>query len=224
MTLRWPEMVLRPRQVSFDIAARTLAGAASISGGIQAVSSSAGLWKATFAAVVVNTRDHVLCWRALAAILDGRAVPIEVPRCRAFQPIPADSSSLYGTSIPHSDDTYFDDETGYENRVIDVQLSAAIVAGATSAAISITYAGTLEAGQDFSLGERMYRLKSVVFAGSAAAAITFSPPSREAVAIGTHLNFDSPVCRMRLATDGEMDLLLDGHRWADPTVNFIEDI
>lgn len=220
-TIRWPVHVLAPRTVSFDVAPRTLAGPSSISGATQVVSSSAGLWKATFADIVIAKEQHTLAWRAISALLEGRLGTILVPLCRGYQPVPSGADNLYD-AVPHSDDAFFSDDSGYVGRVIDVQLTGAITKGATAATVSVGYADTLQPGQHFSLGERLYRLKSVKYTSDTAAAITFTPPAREAAGIGDYLEFDDPVVKMRLASDSEMDLSLDMRRFATPTVNFIE--
>lgn len=225
MTIRWPDAVLAPRAVAFDIAPRTLSAPASVSGATQVVSSGAGIWKATFADIVVTEQQQVLAFRAISALLEGRLGSILVPLCRMYQPKPdnAEALGLYD-AVPHDDDAFFDDGTGYVGRVIDVQLTGTIVKGATSASIAINVAGTIEPGQHFSLGERLYRLKSVNYTSATAATITFTPPAREAASAGDNLEFDDPVCRMRLASDEEMDLALDLRRYGSPTVNFVEDL
>jgi hypothetical protein len=58
----------------------------------------------------------------------------------------------------------------------------------------------------------------------ATANITFRPPLREAVPSGTNLEFDQPVCRMRLASDSEMNIAFNHIVMGQPTVNFIEDL
>lgn len=222
-TLRWPEKVLRPRDVAFDIAPRSLAAPSSVSGNTQVVASDAGIWKVSFGGVVVTSRTEVLAWRGVAASLEGRLTPILVPFCRGYQPVPTDSDGLYDT-VPHSDDSPHDDDTEYQGQVIDVTLASSPAVRAVSANITIGYADTIQPGQMFSLGERMYRLKTVVYTSDTAAAITFRPPLREAATSGDRLELDDPVVRCRLASDDEMDLPLDGRRRALPTVNFIEDV
>ncbi|WP_245414806.1 hypothetical protein [Brucella oryzae] len=86
-------------------------------------------------------------------------------------------------------------------------------------------AGQLQPGMDFSIGERMYRIRTVQMTGENTATITFRPPARAAAPTGSEMEFDYPVCRMRLATDSEMDLDLDLiSQWSFPTVNLIEDV
>lgn len=221
MTIRWPEKVLRPQSVSFDIAPRTLSGPTSVSGLAQVVASDAGIWKAKFGAVMLRNSQHVLLWRAIDNLLEGRLGTILVPLCRGYQPVPDDSVALY-ESIPHSDDTYFDDDSGYIGGIIDVTLSAGAAVRATSASINIVYAGTIQPGQHFSIGERLYRLREVTYTSDTTADITFRPPLREAALSGDVLNFDEPVCRMRLTDDNQMALDLAHRRFADVSVNFIE--
>jgi hypothetical protein len=222
-TLLWPIGVLPPRDPMFEIAPRSLSGPASINGSVQVVSSDAGIWKASYAGVPVVSDQKVKAWRAISTLLEGRLRPILVPFTRAYQPVPDNSEALY-QPVPHSDAARFGDTSGYVGRVIDVKLASSVAVRAVSANVTIAYAGQLETPQHFSIGERLYRLRTVVYTSEREAAITFRPPLREAAPIGTLLEFDDPVCRMRLATDAEMDLPLEYGLWAFPTVNFIEDV
>jgi len=221
----WPIGVLKPQSVTFEIAARTLAGPSSVSGVSQVVASDAGIWKATFANVITNTRkrEPVLAFRALAALLEGRMNPILVPLCRAYQPYSPEWQGLY-EPVPHSDGSPFGDGSEYQGTVIDVTLASNLPVRGTTAMIAIHVAHEIQPGQHFSIGERLYRIRTIEHTGEGAATITFRPPAREAALIGTRLEFDFPVCRMRLASDNEMDLALDYGRWSYPSVNFIEDV
>lgn len=224
MTLRWPEDVLSPRTPSFDAAPRTMSGPASISGHSQAVSSSAGIWKFTFGGIAVSDHSEILAWRALAALLEGRMGSVLVPLCRDRQPITdAARAADVWAPLPHSDDTLFSDGTGYESSSVSVEVDGAVAAGGTSASIILHYGGTPEPGHHFSVGDRLYRLKSVSWTSETEADVTFWPPAREAIADATFLEFDDPVCRMRLASDAEMDLPLDARRFAVVDVRFLED-
>lgn len=222
-TPRWPVKVLAPQNVSFDIAPRTLSGPASISGAVQVVSSDAGIWTAAFAGVVINDRQRVLAWRGISGLLEGRLGSILVPLCRGYQPN-VDGWQELIEPVPHSDDAFFSDGSGYVGSVNEVTLAGSVAARATTANVSIAYGGDLEPGQHFSIGERLYRIRTVTYTSETAATITFRPPLREAASIGNRLEFDDPVVRMRLATDSEMGLDLQLRRFAAPTVNFVEDV
>lgn len=219
MTIRWPISRLRARDVAFDIAPRSLAGPSSVSGYTQIVSSDAGIWKATFGNIIIKSRAEVLAFRALANLLEGRLGTILVPLCRAYQPVPADSDALY-EDVPHSDDALFDDDSGYVGTVIDVVAADPAAVRAVSMTVTVNYAGDIEPGQHFSLGNgRLYRVRTF---DADTGAMTFRPPLREAVAAGDALNFDDPVCLMRLASDDAMNLELSLRRFGSPSVSFIE--
>lgn len=222
-TPRWPERVLRPQNVAFDLAPRTLSGPASISGAVQVVASDAGIWTAAFTGVVINSRDRVLAWRGIAAMLEGRIGSILVPLCRGYQPVLPDWQGLY-EPVPHSDGAFFGDGSGYVGQVVDVRLAGSVAVRATSANITIGLADTIQPGQHFSIDDRLYRIKTVAYTSEMTATITFRPPLREAASLGDRLEFDDPVVRMRLATDHEMNLDLQLRRFAAPTVNFVEDV
>lgn len=220
MTIHWPVHALAPKDVAFDISPRSLASPSSVSGFGQAVASDAGIWKATLGGVIIRRREHTLAWRAIDNLLEGRLNPILVPLCRGYQPVPTGGEALYRPA-PHSDDGLFDDATGYIGRVIDVKTVGSMALRAVSGTVSVSYAGRIEPGQHFSAGERLYRVRSF---NADTGAITFRPPLREAVPSGANLEFDDPVCRMRLATDDAMNLELTLRRFGNPTVNFIEDL
>jgi len=225
MTPLWPLGVLKPQSVTFEIAPRTLAGPSSVSGVAQVVASDAGIWKATYSNLIINTRkrEPVLAMRAISALLEGRVHPILVPMCRGYQPYAPEWKGLYDP-VPHSDDSPFSDGSEYQSSVIDVTLASNIPVRGTTANIAIHVAHEIQPGQHFSIGERLYRIRTIEHTGEGAVTITFRPPAREAATIGTRLEFDFPVCRMRLASDNEMDLALDYGRWSFPSVNFIEDV
>jgi hypothetical protein len=222
VTIRWPDKVLRPQDVAFDLAPRSLAGPSSVSNVSQVVSSDAGIWKARFSNILVRDRASVITHRAVAALLEGRLGTILVPLCRAYQPVPdgAVEDGLYDET-EHDDDTLFDDDTGYITTVIDVVASADAAVRASSMNVTVNNAGDILPGQHFSIGERLYRVRTF---DADTGDMTFRPILREAVTAGDKLEFDDPVCRMRLTTDDAMDLELTLRRFAQPTVQFIEDV
>lgn len=193
-----------------------------MNGKSQVVSSDAGIWKATFGNIVVRRRESVITYRALAALLDGRLEPILVPLCRGYQPIYPGASELgLYDPVPHSDGSLFSDGTGYVGGSIKVTLASSAAVRATSIGVLVAYGGDIQPGQHFSIGERLYRIRTF---DPASGAMTIWPPLREAATIGTELNFDDPVCRMRLASDDALDLQLALRRFGNPTVNFVEDV
>ncbi|KFB10329.1 hypothetical protein [Nitratireductor basaltis] len=222
-TIVWPLEVLPPREIMAEIAPRSLAGPSSISGVTQVVATDAGIWKVSFVGVPVVDQQKVLAWRGINSILEGRMTPVIVPLSRWYQPVPDGQDHLYGP-VPHSDSSPFSDGSKYQGQVIDVTLASNVPVRGTTATIDINNAGLIQPGQRFSIGERLYQVKTISYSSDEQATITFRPPAREAASIGDRLNFDFPVCKMRLVSDSSMDMGLDYGRWSFPTVSFIEDV
>ena len=166
-------------------------------------------------------------FRAISTLLEGRLGSILVPLCYAYQPkvnVVGPGEDPLHAQVPHSDDALFADGSGYVGRVNSVALVGALPARAISANIVISFGGEIEPGQHFSIGERLYRVRTINYTDATHATITFRPPLREAAGAGAVVDFDDPVCRMRLATDNAMDLELALHRFGQPTVLFLEDL
>lgn len=225
----WPFAVLRPRNIKIDPAPRTLGGPASINGVAQVAAADAGIWTACYDIIPVHDQygeSRVLLWRAIDVQSEGRLNPILI-RARDIrrQPIPAGVSyDDLGVAVPHSDDAFFSDGSGYVSWLIEVALASGAALRATTLSLTKTACGDLSPGHRFSLGERLYQIKSVTSQSAGAAVVTIWPPLREAVDAGDRLNFDDPVLRVRLVSDREMALPLDYGLWSFPTVNFVEDV
>jgi len=203
-----------------------LSGPVSGSGAADVISGDAGFWRASYGSVVVTTRDRVLTWRAISAKLRGRLYPILVPFCGMYQPYPLDAlgKPIFTSTVPHSDGSYFSDGSGYLSGMIRATLDTALPVHAISGNVTVDVAGTIQPGHVFSFGERMYEILDAEYLDETHITLTWQPPLREAVAAASELNFDRPVCRMRLVSDSEMQLQLDMNKRGFPTVNFVEDL
>jgi hypothetical protein len=222
VTLVWPRKLLPPQTPRpHFLSHMNISGPVSQAGVSDVISGDAGFWRATYGSVIVTTRERVITWRAIAAKLQGRLNPILVPYCSAYQPIVND---LVTDPVPHDDDSYFDDGTGYIGSKTQVYLTADVAERAINCTVNVVVADTLQPGQVFSLGERLYQITDVVDVSDTIKQLTFLPPAREAVYADTELEFTNPVCRMRLATDDAMAVDLDMNRRGFPSVDFVEDL
>lgn len=225
----WPREELPARRPFFNVARRSVAGPATREGLGQVSASDAGIWKATFEEIIVyqqNGRDRIKLWHAIDGLLDGRLNTVLMPvETTGRRPLPAgvtDEDIDYEETTPHDDDSFFDDDSGYLNSWIGVEVASNAAARATTLSLTKVAAGDLEPGMRFSIGERLYQIKTVVSQTAGAATITINLPLREAVVAGAECNFARPVCLMRLATDEEMDLAIEMARYAFPTINLVE--
>lgn len=193
MTEIWPATLLRPRQITRQLLARTTSGTVAVSGFTQRVSVPASAWSITYEGIVVGTAAQLRAWDALEAALDGGAGSVLVP--------------LIGEVGPGA-------ATG-------IVLGAAAV-GATLLTIRVT-PGPLLAGHHFTTGPRLYRVVEVLSVVGDDYGISIRPPLRDAIADLDGVEFDAPSAKCRLASDDAMTLSLDPARHGVGAVRFVED-
>jgi len=238
MALIFPRRLLREKSHSWNlvgVAATPGVTAQSVATIIR--SDGGGFWSCSMSDVSLsgagsargNERQRVstLLWRAVRQICDGGVNSIVVPRNDAlFRPWPAGLAQSAVVSIPHDDETYFDDDGGYYQSAIDIT-SAAASLRATSLGLTINSAGELRAGESFSiehavLGWRLYEIATVIYTDDTHATVTFNPPLREAIGDETYLEFDRPRCTMRLASPASMNLSVAPWTFNTASVDFVE--
>ena len=137
MAIEWPITILKPRSIVPPfLASRSLSGGASLSGRMQIVASDAGVWMCSLNSIPLYNRQTILTWRAIAARAEGRLNPIDLPLFRYELEYSAQGADYdYGapvTSIPFSDETYFDDGTGFVGSITEVAADGAAAAASPS--------------------------------------------------------------------------------------------
>jgi hypothetical protein len=172
-------------------------------------------------------KQSTLLWRAVRQLADGGASELVVPRNDAlFNPWP-DGVSRTPILSRHSDGTTFSDGTSYYQSTIVVLVEDAADLRAVSLDIEVLVGSSLGAGESFSIlhptmGWRLYEIRTVAYSDDTHATITFRPPLREQVYIGTELEFDRPRCTMRLASPNSMDLWVQPWTFNSASVDFVE--
>lgn len=195
-TASWPVSVLRPRNVTRHLAARTTAGTVSASGFTQRVSVPAQAWIISYESILVATEEQIRAWAAYEAYLEGGAVPILVQL--VGDPGPTDPAGDSGTVVGDN------------------------LAGDTGITVTRAVVPVLP-GHHFSIGERLYRVAGANDLGGGQYFANFRPPLREAVANGSAVSFRTLVVKCRLATDDEMILKLEPGRIGVGNARFLED-
>ena len=192
----WPYAAFAPRHVACDLVTKSGSGGRTISGREQIVQSDAGYWEITLSECRIRSNADVLAWRELESLIQGRAHSVLVP---AYSRIAAPQGSTVAV------------------------LGAGVALGAVTAEIDVSAGGPLEEGQDFSVGESLYRIREVISNSGDIWTVKFQPPARAAMAEGASVEFDRPVCRCRLKDEtgmqADLDLLVVGTQ----TVVFCED-
>lgn len=226
MTLVWPCNVINARSKEVSPVFRTVAGSASLTGLTQVTSSDAGIWKVSLQGIALRNRQHVILWRALEILLEGRLNPVLVCCCDIGRMELPPGVPRLGETVTHSDHTYFSDGSAYENFDWDARVAENTALGAVRLRIrkDPLIVMDIQPGHRFSIGERLYQIRTIVSETSAFITCKVWPPLREDVAADAPCNFARPHVRVRLATDGEMGVALDLARYGDGAVNFFEDV
>lgn len=79
MTEFWPHLVLKPANITRQLAARSTAGTVATSGFTQAVAVPAAAWRIRYERIVIDTAAQLRAWDRLEGLLEGRANAIYVP-------------------------------------------------------------------------------------------------------------------------------------------------
>lgn len=206
-----------PMVCSPNMTPRTIEGAPSLDGASQAIASPAGVWRITYEGVPLNTPERIKAWRAIEAQAEGRTNALIVPTYD--RPTLTPKVDLE-TRVPHSDGTPFDDGAEYYSSGQEIRVGANAAAWDTQLTVNKISGGRIDAGQHFSIGERLYRVKYVISQQT----IRIWPPLRAAISVGDLMEFAQPVCKVRLASDGAMNAPLTLSRFGVGNVSFIEDL
>jgi hypothetical protein len=226
----WPVHILPPAGGRVSINSATIGGGRAMSGLEQAVASDAGYLSLKMGPIYVNTAEQVRAWNALEAVLGGRAGTCLVPaldRARAPWPTVAGKNQfarLTKTTIAEA----VEGTAPMDVQVISAVADGAFTAGATNVSIRLVIGSQLQPGHQFSCGERLFRIAKILSevedTGNSIYYVRLALPVRDAVADGASLNFDNPMFRAVLATDGEMALDLDMMKRGRATLNWVEDV
>lgn len=162
--------------------------------------------------------DDVLAWRAMEALLEGRANAARLPLFDLWYR--ATETQIYAGVVPHSDGSYFSDGAGYSTADLSGVLVSGVQGQRNVTADFGAYGPLLQAGLYFGLGEHPYIASGVTWAGSVAT-IRCSPTLRDdCTDIALKLK---PTMIGRLTSDDGMSLKLQNLRHGTPSVTFQED-
>lgn len=225
---------LPPRRITVDLVGSSIEGGRALSGATQAISfSGGGFWRVDYPQLVVRKPWQHRYWKWLRNYLAGGVNPIIVPIWTDYVAPFGSGHAQHG--IPHSDDSFFSDDAGYESGGIEANLTGTAPLHATSIALHMTTGRRLEAGDSFSIehptmGWRYYSIVSVdtpiptdPAGDDTDYTLTIVPPLREATTSGTVVEFYRPKCTMRLMPGTSLAWDTSTTPWlSEPDISFCE--
>lgn len=206
--------LIYPQRVSADVKGSAIEGGRNTSGQSQSIElSGGGLLTASYEDCKINWPMQYEYINWLGARLNGSFRFINVPIITDFYgpfPIVNGVPSPVIKGIPHSDGSFFSDDTGYSQKPVfgTVTANAALNAGI----INMRVAGLnrdLRWSDWFSIlhptkGWRAYRYWKVLSKSAASVpvySLAISPPLREAVTSGTRVEFARPRFAAKFPSD-----------------------
>ena len=163
------------------------------------------------------TGREILAWRAMMALVEGRANLLRVPLYDMW--FRATDAQIGAGVVPHSDGSYFSDGAGYLTDDLVGVLVSGVQGQRTITADFGSYGQLLEAGLYFGLGEHPYIASGVTWTGTVAT-IRCSPTLRD--------DYDGQPLRLkpsiiaRLKDDDAGNLRLQNMRHSTPTLELVE--
>lgn len=232
-TVMWP-LNMKPGEVMFHPNQVSRSGGRSVSGQEQVVVSSAGFWRAK---LIFNTlqrerqakRSNLhMTWRAMLAILEGRSNRVLIgPYDDANTPDKLSGIS-YAALTSFSDGTTFSDGSEFSQFGTPAEVGAAVSRGAMTLTANMIGSHVPQPGQYFGTYDRLYLIKRATLLPYNSPPshpqynLLFWPPLRADLPIGYTLNFDTPVCDMRFATDETGELAIRRHNSSQSTIDMVE--
>lgn len=152
----------------------------------------------------LNGEAATLQWRAFLMQMQGRLGTTLVPVYSKYGARDRDGHPLPFCDIASIEGAQTWEHFGFENTPIRrVSVKSAAALRATQLDLTLFDTTGLRPGHFFSIGERLHAVTTHWQPDSATHRITFVPPLRSAVAAGTRVEIERPVCRMRMVTETE---------------------
>lgn len=186
----WRSLRFWPEGMSLD-PVEGLTGAATI------VPTLRGRWRAS-GEVVIRGEEGMQAWQAFLAQMEGRIGTTLVPYVGHYGPRDRNGDRLPFDRVGALDGASTWEGFGFGNTPIS---TAVLTQNAPLRArqIRMRFGKTLglRPGAFFSLGDHLHQVQSVWPTENNTATMTVRPPLREAAPLGTPVEIEAPVCRMR---------------------------
>lgn len=209
---------------AWNLSGNTVISGITTAGVADIRSDGGGFWTASLNNIRFMDRTYTLLWRAVRQLCATKPIVVH-RRDSTWAPFPGGITS-YG-SVLHSDGASFSDGAGYYQPIIDVVTYGSALLRGTTLYLYLNNCGDLLGGESFSIehptwGWRLYEIATVEYIDATHVKVTFNPPLREAVSIGTQLEFDRPRCTMKLLNSAAMDFNNTTYPFSLASVKFVE--
>ena len=205
----------------FRLVGQSLETQESISGIDTIIPTMRARWQATVG-FALKGEPATLQWQAFLAQMEGRVGTTLVPVRSRFRPRDRDGQGLPFCDTGRLAGAQTWEHFGFANtEVTRISVAAAAPLRATQIDLTLVDSTGLRPGQFFSIGERLHQVQQH-WRVAGVPTIMFQPPLRQAVAAGTRIEIERPVCKMRMVSETEGGFVHSLDVFPTVTVNFVE--
>lgn len=221
--IHWPYKLLVPETATVATVPFSRSGGRSLGGLSRSARSDRGYWRASLSNVFLYSADQRRTWDAIDAALSGSPGLVAVPGW-AFETAPfANGVYVKPVELPHGDDTFFDDGTGYSQGQIAIEMASFAPISATVVTIRIIAGDPNPSGIRFGYQYALYKTGRVIEQVAADTwRVEITPSIRAPIPAGAMLEADEPMVLCHLAQDDGMNRTISAPRPDRPSVEFIE--
>jgi hypothetical protein len=212
----FPAKAIRPNMVPFS-----RSGGRTIGGVSRPIRTDLGYWSVVYPEMVIHTVAQRRTWNAIRTKLSGMSGYVIVP-VPSFDTAPWLDEDQGTFSVPHSDDSPFDDETEYSSPNIVVEMVDAVSIGDTSVTLRLINGAEDLVGVRFSYNHALYETGPLTEVDGDEWTVPIFPAARTAIPASAPLDFDNPTCMCHLAADNAMDVSLGLASIDNVSVSFVE--
>lgn len=223
--IHWPASLLTPQSSPFDVRPFSRSGGRTLGGLQRTTKTDRGWWVGSYNNIVfrlARQADQSRVWNALRVALGGSTGLIAVPVCSTRLWAGMGVDSFKQPELPHDDDTFFDDASGYTQGNVLLEMATFAPLGATVVTLCLVDMPA-PSGIRFSYQHAMYETGRVLSEpGSGLYQVEIFPAIRAPILPNAILEVERPTVLCHLASDVEMDRDPGAIGNAMSTVNFVE--
>lgn len=223
--IHWPASLLTPLSSPFDPRPFSRMSPRSLGGVGRSTRTDRGFWTGSYNSIIFRRGPQFAqrrVWNAIRTALGGMPGLIVVPVCASHVWAAEGFKDFASVITTHDDDTTFDDDTGYSQGVIDIQMASYAPLGATIVTLRLVNAPTAS-GIRFSYQHAMYETGRILAQTSEDTfQVEVFPAIRMPIPAAAQLNADRPTVLCHLASDTEMDIEFPAANMPRPSVSFVE--
>lgn len=216
----FPTHILNPDPISVGIRAKVISGGTALNDDETVVQTDAG-GRIEIAYGEMDLDDPLArrVWGVWADYLAGGARVVLVPIANLeLAPIPPGASSTFG-----SNDDYFATSWGFSPAYVIANTVGDTALHSTTIMIEVTQGEALQPDTWFGIGVRSHKIRRILSHVGDQYEVEISPPTREAIADGTSVDFDWPVVQCRAALGQDLIPSISQGKYGTVSVAFVED-